>query len=741
MASGSINLTSNEPNYVSGRIDWQSYANNQGNYSTVSVQVFVILNSWGIQGTGSGQFKVNGSTVANFSPYINIAYGGYGTVQVFSKNDIIVNHNENGDATVNLGCEMSFSFAGISSISGSQTVSMDHIDRYLEITKFKATEIGISTAKFEWAVSEEWDKAYYSVNSGAEVEITKTNFEYDTFEPNETQSIKLRVRRKSNKLWTEKTIKIKTLDYARILDINTMDVEASQVVTYKINPSAKAIVTFKAYCNNQQIFSMDLSDEETSFILQLGDNGKQIVYSNTTESNNAEIFCELITYTTAGSYEDTQEVIFTLSNIDPILNDFTYEEGNTICENLTGGEKFIKNYSNIIARLNQSDYEVQKFYDVLSNIKHIEKVRVECGTSYNEATYLITSSFPVVVNNINGTTLTMKIYDSRGNIGQLSKTIELIDYINILIDEATAERVNGTSTIVNVNLKGSIDLVDFGDVTNSLKALDYRKRRINEEYTDNWTTILSSATTNSEKQEFTLKDKEISGFTLGYEYELQIRAKDELSESIITIVVNSGEPLVCFNRTKKLVGIGKIPDTSLPEESLDVAGDIVGDNIEANEINASSKVTINNKEVYTYDTVGGNNVKLSNSKLIDSTGINHNGSLLSNLLKTKILWTNNSPSSGMPDGTNIYLSSSDYDFLIWIFTYTGSSSDNEEIGICLKGKNALLSTTGYNTANLVRRVIDYETDTRYSARIAYNGSNTSTTHAVPLYAIGIKFTE
>lgn len=247
MASGSINLTSNQPNYVSGRIDWQSYTNIQGNYSTVSVQVYVILNRYGIQGTGSGQFKVNGQTIANFSPYINIAYGGNGTIQVFSKNDITVNHNGNGDASVNLGCDMQFSFASISNLSGSQDVSMDHIDRYPYFTKLKVENTTLNTATIRWEANDQISEITYNVNGGNAINGAYPTFTIEDLEPNTTYNVKVNIKRRSNGLWASENISVTTKDIARILDINNMDVEGNQTVTYNVSAKTGANISFELY--------------------------------------------------------------------------------------------------------------------------------------------------------------------------------------------------------------------------------------------------------------------------------------------------------------------------------------------------------------------------------------------------------------------------------------------------------------------------------------------------------------
>ena len=118
MASGSIPL-SGDVKQATGRISWSSEANQEGNYSIVNTETFVILKGWGIQGTGSGEWYENGELANTFRPKVNIAYGGTGTTSVYKKNNIKVAHDSEGNGSIKLGAEMSFTFAGIDYIKGS----------------------------------------------------------------------------------------------------------------------------------------------------------------------------------------------------------------------------------------------------------------------------------------------------------------------------------------------------------------------------------------------------------------------------------------------------------------------------------------------------------------------------------------------------------------------------------------------------------------------------------------------
>lgn len=103
----------------------------------------------------------------------------------------------------------------------------------------------------------------------------------------------------------------------------------------------------------------------------------------------------------------------------------------------------------------------------------------------------------------------------------------------------------------------------------------------------------------------------------------------------------------------------------------------------------------------------------------------------------QVLWSNPNP-SGLVDATYVInLSSSDYDELRWIFTYSNSTNNQYSVS-CLKGANVLGIEIGYNNPTLIRRIIDYVSDTQYKCRMAMFGDAESAEHIIPIAVIGIK---
>lgn len=108
-----------------------------------------------------------------------------------------------------------------------------------------------------------------------------------------------------------------------------------------------------------------------------------------------------------------------------------------------------------------------------------------------------------------------------------------------------------------------------------------------------------------------------------------------------------------------------------------------------------------------------------------------------------ILWQNPTPTSTMGE-TTINLSSSDYDFLIWIYSYNNSASNVviQKSSICLKGNSVMMNVVGYSTGAVNKREAIYVNDTTYTIKIGKDNDNADSTYVcIPLACIGCKLGE
>ncbi len=126
--------------------------------------------------------------------------------------------------------------------------------------------------------------------------------------------------------------------------------------------------------------------------------------------------------------------------------------------------------------------------------------------------------------------------------------------------------------------------------------------------------------------------------------------------------------------------------------------------------------------------------------------------MIYNLEKPKILWTNPNPNSAFAGETSIELSSSDYDYLIWITKGIKNGVDFGISGTFITTKDYtqwyMSSAAGRSGNQLINifRIVKKESDTKWRISMGYyynqNGGTTSYErqdyNLIPQYVIGYK---
>lgn len=592
MASGTINLSSNVSG-VTGKIEWQSTAYVADNYSLVNVQVYVICSNYGIQGTGAGQWKENGTTVANFSAGVNVPYGGSGTTQVFTKNGIRVNHNENGEGSINLGCDMQFAFAGVSNLGGSETITMDKIDRYPDFTKLVVEATTLETAVIGWDANSEIDAVNYNVNGGTAIEGAFPRFRVYNLEPNTSYKITVNIRRKSSQLWKSKDISVTTKDIARVSSIVNTTVEGTQTIQFT-NPSNNE-VNLKIKTNNGTLIGTR-SEVTSPISITFSNDEKNALYNFYNTTNNATLIYELET-TESNSYTSSARGVATITDANPIFTKVTYyRDINSDTFALTGlNTHFIKNASTLQVRISGSAKATPQ------KGAYIVKYRLEAGNLKYEKEYNDENTINLILEKIPDKIAFVRAIDSRGNITTIQLDLDMVDWEKPILKNFKLARKNGIGTTVNITANGIFTAVDFSALSyqtsiNRIVNVKYRKREVGatewEELVD-ITNLFSQDTTEGTFENIS-SSNEIAGFELGKNYEIELYVYDKLGSHYLTTTLTSGESIVCFNKTKRVTGFGKIPDRTLPTGSIDAAGTVNANKITINgvEVKVSNRETI-----------------------------------------------------------------------------------------------------------------------------------------------------
>lgn len=212
--------------------------------------------------------------------------------------------------------------------------------------------------------------------------------------------------------------------------------------------------------------------------------------------------------------------------------------------------------------------------------------------------------------------------DSRGL--SVTASYEMINnYFNeytkpvIYSSDTSLKRVNGVTSSLEFNFSGQYYPTALGEITGVVfdevtyegewnePVLKYKKILATSTNWDaaEWITIPTSKYTGVVAAGGTgdgvLKNVEnaiLTDFTVGNAYQIKLRLEDFLDYAEVILTVSSGEPIMAWNKSKKIVGVGKIPDKTLPTGSMDILGDVHAENVNVNSVD-SDEIKIQGVEI------------------------------------------------------------------------------------------------------------------------------------------------
>lgn len=580
MASGSISLKGSV-SQASGRIDWSSTANQAGNYSTVVGKTYVVLKGWGIQGTGKGTWYENDVEKATFSPKVNVAYGGTGTTLVYTKSGIKVNHNAStGKATIKLGASMAFTFAGVNSISGSGTCTLDTIPRYAAAS-ISVGGYGLNYADINYSSDVTIDYAWYSLNDGAYVGIksgdhTSGSFRISNLSPNTSYTVKVQVRRKDSQLTSvSSAASFKTYNKATLTEVPNFTIGNNITIKFN-NPGGASVVA--------GIYNEDASDvlveyrnvTAPSYTFNFTAAEISRIYREIPNKTSGKFRCYLRTTQNGVQYYDYISKTFYVNestNKPTFSGNLTYADVNSTITNLTGDSSKILLWRSKV-KININNAAQGK------NSATISKYTVSDGTTTKTIVPSGNAPYSTQIDWVGRNTIDVYAIDSRTLSTKNTLTMKTVDYVIPSISSSTnLKRVGGVGTSVNFVFSGKIWNKNFGKVQNAIQEFKYKKLPTTSSNWDSvsWITIPTDKYTMDSNGNITnVVDAILTDFTIGTAYNVKFYLSDKLDKKEFTVSVSSGEPTVAFNKTKKIMGVGKIPDRTLTPGSIDAKGQIVG---------------------------------------------------------------------------------------------------------------------------------------------------------------------
>lgn len=278
------------------------------------------------------------------------------------------------------------------------------------------------------------------------------------------------------------------------------------------------------------------------------------LYTYIPNSNRETGTVELTTYS-GNTAIGTSSVSFTANvvNSNPTFSNFECEDTNNTILALTGNnQKYIKKYSNLKVTISSSNKMIAR------NGATAKSYNVIAGDKSSSVNYS-SSTISAMINNINSNTAQVFAIDSRNNQTPVTKSLDIIDYSEVFLQNIQFERKNGVEETVNIIGDGTWKNVDFGQVQNSIDTFVFRTKKKTETTYSEWYSILNlfdidinGTIRNKVANEFTAVT-----FEFGEEYDIQIKIEDKLSTVTKNTTVSSGKILMsALKRTRCMLWWG-----------------------------------------------------------------------------------------------------------------------------------------------------------------------------------------
>lgn len=271
----------------------------------------------------------------------------------------------------------------------------------------------------------------------------------------------------------------------------------------------------------------------------------------------------------------SSDKVMTIINANPLFNNFTFLDTNTVITALTGNnQKLVKGYSNVKAIVSSENKAVaQKKANILL-------YRFQIGQKQEDVKYNTTEDVSVTINNVDNNVIRMYAVDSRGNT--TSKDISptsFVQYLPLKITNASAIRGNkGIGSSVTLEYSGEFWNNNFGAVQNEIVTATYRYKKTNAStWINGSTNIIPTISNNTFNKGISiLGDLGANGFDVKYSYNIEVTIKDKLSQFTQNVLLGTGKPAIAIAEG---VAIGAPYDASIGG-SLQVNGINMEDKIE-----------------------------------------------------------------------------------------------------------------------------------------------------------------
>lgn len=394
----------------------------------------------------------------------------------------------------------------------------------------------------------------------------------------------------------------------RLAVINTFtgnDINGNFNVTYT---SYISTYTYKLRLSIPYVIALETYEYASNTTFTLSNETIEYLYTYTTNSNTVRLGAVIETWDGNTKLGESTELInvCVISNANPIFTNFTFEDTNSTTTALTGNnQKIIQGYSNVKATIpTEFIAEAQKGASMV-------KYSFTCSDDQKDIIYSASESTNNTINNVKSGVFNVYAIDSRNNSTLVTKNAnQTISYTPITKGTATTTRQNGVLEQTTLSLNGTVDLVNFGQVTNSIQKAKFRYKITDSSTWSNYRNITLTVDNNGNySYNGLIQGDTNNGFETGHSYNIEIVVSDNLSTVTFTANLGSGIPNIALH--KNGVGIMGKYDTSVGG-LLQVAGKSIYVNYSTNEVDTGKKDNNNKKvyqKMYEFSNISPNNTK------------------------------------------------------------------------------------------------------------------------------------
>lgn len=560
-ASGTFNVSTGNAN-ISGYVQMTSTSNgSSANSSNVTATLYLrrtnnYTGSPSSTASFSVTFTINGTektvtassrvTIPNDKSYVNLG-----------STSVTVPHNADGSKVCSISVKTTSTSSSFTVPLTTGSLTLDTIPRYANITTFYLTTLSRTQIQVTWGADVSCDAIEYSLNGGGWIRASGyPSFVIGGLSAGTQYSVRIRVLRSDSQLWTESssTLYATTKSNNSITGANDFNDEQNPYLTFS-RPSGLDVhvaLEFAGHTIRRDYvsgtsYTFNLTEAERTLLRQSAtSNSLGVRYVVCTVENGSEVSWSWLDKT------------MTIVNANPVFTDFIFEDINPNSVALTGNNQiFINKISKVKVTVPVANKMVA--------LKEASPKRYEMTLgSTNSVAYSDTNGVYAEFNNVETDNIFVTAFDSRNNKQPVNKKATILPYSEPTFSNIKIGRQNGVGTVVDLSVSGNYSTTNFGEATNTILNVAYTK-----DNGENWIDI-------TDKFIFTdgtfssIAGAVLPDFELGTEYEVIFMVTDGgivdgtnyslRSVSSAKQTINSGQPILDINKTKKGVGVNCIAE-------------------------------------------------------------------------------------------------------------------------------------------------------------------------------------